>query len=255
MLRTFNVERYDIGALHHASERMSLREDWSRSQVWKALDWIAARNTTGSSIYVRPARTLAAHPWIFVDDLNTETLARLEEEHRAGIVVETSPSLFHAWLRIQEPVTAPIRTAIARELAKRFGGDPGSIGGHQFGRLPGTTNRKPNRGLADGRAPFARLRAARNAGTALAHVTIPSEQEAATAATATRTDPDRSPQRRGDQSRRDFAIACRLVEAGRGDGETAAAIQAARLDKKAQRIDYLERTVRAAREHIERRST
>ena len=57
----------------------------------------------------------------------------------------------------------------------------------------------------------------------------------------------------GDQSRRDFAVACRLIEAGREDEEIMRAIQAARLDAKAQRRDYLERTVRAARAHIGRK--
>ena len=66
MLATFaqadNVDRFDVGALDHESERMSLREDWTRSQVWKAAGWIAARNATGSSVYVRPARVPRGTP-------------------------------------------------------------------------------------------------------------------------------------------------------------------------------------------------
>ena len=61
--------------------------------------------------------------------------------------------------------------------------------------------------------------------------------------------------RTADQSRRDFAIACRLVEMNRSDDEIAAAIRAARHDPKAQRVDYIERTIRAARRHVAQRES
>ena len=85
MLKTFAaadvVDRFDVGALDHETERMSLREDWNRSQVWKAAGWIAARNTTGSSIYVRPARAIERHPWILVDDLTAAALETMKAGH------------------------------------------------------------------------------------------------------------------------------------------------------------------------------
>ena len=42
-------------------------------------------------------------------------------------------------------------------LAERYGGDPGSADWRHFGRLAGFTNPKPNRRLASGLQPFARL--------------------------------------------------------------------------------------------------
>ena len=255
MLATFaaadDVDRFDVGALDHETERMSLREDWNRSQVWKAAGWIAARNTTGSSIYVRPARTLEEHPWILVDDLTAAALKKMKVGHSPGIVVETSPGNFQAWVRIQRAVAVDIRTSIARTLKTRYDADPGAVGGTQFGRMPGTTNRKPSRKLATGQAPFAALR---HAGAEVAHVEIPtSDGIQPTTRPPQQAAGERTPERAGDQSRRDFAVACRLVEAGRHDEEIMRAIQAARLDQKAQRIDYLERTVRAARAHIGRK--
>ena len=46
----------------------------------------------------------------------------------------------------------------AKELAKRFGGDLSSADWRHFGRLAGFTNRKPERVLPNGLAPFVRLR-------------------------------------------------------------------------------------------------
>ena len=255
MLATFasapDVDHFDIGARDHETERMSLRETWSRSQVWKAAGWIAARNTTGSSIYVRPARALEAHPWILVDDLTAAALEKLKAGHPPGIVVETSPANFQAWIRIQRAVAVDIRTSIARTLKTLYDADPGAVGGTQFGRLPGTTNRKPSRRLADGRAPFAALR---HAGPEVAQVEIPANDENQT---ATRAPPlaagERNPDHGVDQSRRDFAAACRLVEAGRNDDEIARAIREIRRmlgDPKGERADYIERTIRAARRQV-----
>ena len=240
-------DRFDIGALDHSTGKMSLRDDWLRNQIWRAAGWMAARNTTGSSIYVRPARALEAHPWILVDDLTADALEKVNAGHPPGIIVETSPGSFQAWVRIQLAVPTATRTAIARTLMETYRGDPGGVGGDQFGRLPGTTNQKPERRRPDGRAPFATLR---HAGDDVVTVTIPE--------TTTPLPPlaagERTANRTGvDQSARDFALACRLIEAGRHDEEIGRAIRAVRLqlgDPKGERIDYIERTIRAARRHV-----
>ena len=188
------------------------------------------------------------HPWVLIDDLTAEALEQVKGRHPPGIVVETSPGSFQAWVRIQRPVRVEIRTSIARALAQTYGADPGAVGGHQFGRCPGTTNQKPSRRRPDGRASFAALR---HTSDAIATVEIPAADTHPTTRQPTTTAEKDPTARIGDQSRRDFAIACRLVELDRADDEIAAAIQAARLDRKAQRVDYLERTIRAARRHIE----
>lgn len=254
MLGTFAAvggpDRFDIGALDHGTGRMSLREDWRRNQIWRAVGWMAARNTTGSSIYVRPTRALEAHPWILVDDLTGATLEKVRIGHPPGIIVETSPRSFQAWIRIQRPVATAARTAIARTLMETYGGDPGGVGGDQFGRLPGTTNQKPERREGRKHAPFAQLR---HAGAEVVTVPIPENVE-----TTTRPPPgaagERTPNRAGvDQSVRDFALACRLIEVGRHDDEIGRAIRAVRVklgSPKADRPDYIERTIRAARRHV-----
>ena len=238
-------DRFDVGAFDHAADRMSLRDDWTRGQIWRAAGWMAGRNASGSSIYLRPACALEAHPWVLVDDLSAAALEKVRKAHPPGIVVETSPRSFQAWIRVTRPVRVETRTDIARTLAQTYGTDPGGVGGNQFGRCPGTTNQKPERRREDGRAPFATLR---HAGGEVVEIAIPEE-----------TAPTRPPARAAgertagvDQSRRDFGMACRLIEAGHNDDEIARAIRAVRLqmgDPKGLREDYVERTIRAAHQH------
>ena len=77
---------------------------------------------------------------------------------------------------------------------------------------------------------------------------------------ATRTSsgvPARTLARTHDQSAADFALACKLVEAGHDDEHVANAVEAARRrlgDAKADRVDYIDRTVAAARRRVERQA-
>ena len=242
-----DVELFDVEAFDHRRGVMDPRYGWTRSKVWKATGWMAARNATGSSIYVRPSRDIETHPWILVDDLTASTLAELQIQTPAGIVVETSPKSFQAWIRIQSAVEYNIRTSIARSFAARYSADPGAVGGTQYGRMPGTTNQKPERRLANGLAPFARLR--HSSDRDVAHVEIPAGTDAADAPRQTPSS-SAAGNRRPDRSQRDFAIACRLAETGATDAEIAAAIQAVRRDPKSQRRDYIEITIRKARCHV-----
>ena len=165
--------------------------------------------------------------------------------------MESSPGSIQAWVRIYPSQDDPTRTALARYLTEQVGGNPGAVGGSQFGRLPGTTNRKPGRELASGQFPFAKLlRTAPQACTPFKRLTPelgPIERPARRTATAPAD--QRAPPRRS-QSERDFAIACRLAELGRTDGEIAAAIRAVRTDSKAMCADYLKRTIGAARQQV-----
>jgi hypothetical protein len=72
--------------------------------------------------------------------------------------VETSPGNFQAWLKHGEMLDEAVSTRAAKLLAERYGGDLGSgADWRHFGRLAGFTNPKPNRRLASGLQPFARL--------------------------------------------------------------------------------------------------
>ena len=124
MLETFSlapeVSAFDLGCLNHATGRMSFRKTWTAPEVRRALGWLAARNATGSSCYIRPAADLGRTSWVLAGSLTAE-----------------------AWLRLAVPADLDTRTAVARFFTRKAGGDPGAVRGAQLGHLPGTTNRAP----------------------------------------------------------------------------------------------------------------
>ena len=138
MLETFSlapeVSAFDLGCLNHATGRMSFRKTWTAPEVRRALGWLAARNATGSSCYIRPAAALGRTSWVLAGPLTAE-----------------------AWLRLAVPADLDTRTAVARFFTRKAGGDPGAVRGAQLGQLPGTTNRAPA-SAGDGPASFVVLR-------------------------------------------------------------------------------------------------
>ena len=214
----------------------------------RAFGWLAARNASGSSCYVRPARAIAETRWVLVAGLTVAALNRLTAAHAPSMVVQTGDG-FQVWLRLEERVDAMTRLDVARSLTRESGGDPGTIDRAQFGRLPGTTDRSRVR---DGRAPFVVLRSA----SRTASIPIPPD--------VTRPEGRRKGGGGDDHAKRgkediatpgdrDFAIACRLLEDGADDHTIAAAIAAVRgFDPKC-RGGYLPRTISAARRHMQTR--
>jgi hypothetical protein len=130
-------------------------QGWGAKQVLKSLLWLRRENFNRGHIYVRPA---GLHGLSLVDDLKADALARMKVEGFApAAVVETSPGNLQAWLKHGETLDEVTSTRAAKLLAERFDGDLGSADWRHFGRLAGFTNPKPNRRLASGLQPFARL--------------------------------------------------------------------------------------------------
>jgi hypothetical protein len=84
------------------------------------------------------------HPWLFIDDLSTERLLALSSQI-AGIAIETSKGNGQVRLLADRPMNQAERGAAQKILRDRLGGDPGSISGEKWGRLPGFTNQKPGK--------------------------------------------------------------------------------------------------------------
>ena len=256
MLETFSlapeVTAFDLGCLNHETGRMSFRKTWTGPEVRKAFGWLAARNATGSSCYIRPAVALGRTSWVLAGPLTATTREGLTAD--PGLVVESSPGIFEAWLRLAAPVDLATRTAAARFFTREAGGDPAAVRTAQLGHLPGTTNRTPSC-AGDGLAPFAVLRSS----SPTAVTPIPREVERSAdegeGEGGELTAVEEAAERRGgpspDQSRRDFAIACWLLEAGADDHTIAATIAAARDFDPECGGAYLPRTIRAARLHIQ----
>jgi hypothetical protein len=96
-----------------------------------------------SNIVIRPDPA-ADHPWLFLDDLPTSRALDLSRNFVA-LVVETSRGNCQMRLLADHPLTKGERTQAQTILQQRIQGDPGSVSGEKWGRLPGFTNQKPGK--------------------------------------------------------------------------------------------------------------
>ncbi|MFN7882655.1 MAG: DNA-primase RepB domain-containing protein, partial [bacterium] len=134
-----------------------LKRTWSKAETLEAMPWLKRENAKGADVYVRPAGENAG--LVLVDDLNRGQLARMKADGVApACVTETSPDNFQAWVRVvrvnDRPLQQDLATAVAKDLANRYGGDPNSADWRHFGRLAGLTNAKPKHKDASGRSPY-----------------------------------------------------------------------------------------------------
>ncbi len=156
-LKAMGSDAFDIGVLRQ-NGRMLLRERWGEQQIIAAVAWLKHENARGAHIFVRPH---GEHALSLIDDLTAEAVVTMEASgFEPAVLVETSPGNFQAWLNHGRVLNRELSTRVARELARRFGGDPSSADWRHFGRLTGFTNQKPQRRLHNGLAPFVRLRGA-----------------------------------------------------------------------------------------------
>lgn len=255
--------------------------------IMRILPFLGAKNAEGYDIYIRPAPLAdeAATPLAFVDDLDRATVDRMAADGLPiGILIESSPDRFHGWVRLAaEPMNRDELTACARIIAERYSGDPAAADWRHYGRLAGFTNRKPSRRLPTGLPPFATL-AAHNSPVAPAaealctdavlamewserarqqalaerkeiYASIPRERlgDAAAAFAEARERGNHRPDRKQDESGKDFAGVLALMVRGYSDEEIAAAILAASpglADRHRRVEDYIDRTIANARKRV-----
>jgi len=155
-LAGMGAERYDVGAYDRPSDEMLLRREWTPAQVEAAVGWLRKMNAQGRDIYIRPTGSSGLY---IVDDVSAATVEWMRAEGYApAAVVETSPGNHQAWVRVSDaPLSTGEGTAVARDLAERFGGDMSSANWRHMGRLAGFTNRKEEHRQPDDRYPYARL--------------------------------------------------------------------------------------------------
>jgi len=148
-------ELFEIGILR-PDGLMLLRSRWSAKQIDTALGWLKRENARGAHVFIRPN---GAHALSLVDDLSPEAIAQMTNGgFQPALVVETSPGNFQVWLNHGRILfNRTFSTQVAKELARRFGGDLSSADWRHFGRLAGFTNQKRNRRLRSGFPPFVRL--------------------------------------------------------------------------------------------------
>ena len=291
-VEAFGAPIYEVGVIpprHRQDLKPERTRRFTAAQLssLRTIGWLKFMNLSDRNIFCRPAPLADGRllPLIFVDDLSAQQLSQMK---RAGlplaIVIELSSEKFHGWTRVaSEPINRAEAQGIARELARRFGGDLAAAAWNQYGRLAGFTNRKRER-VTDSGPPFALLRAASQevapAGLALlAEVrtglekpinhrmkgtsytsnmaTDVASMDSALAifcAARARVSAYRS-DGTNDYSAEDFGAACTLVEQGflRADIELAVLAGSPRLrERHRDAEDYARRTADAARRRASR---
>jgi hypothetical protein len=130
-LRAMGAERYVVGVHHRAEGRMWRLTNLSAAQVLEHEREFARLNVAGRDIYIG---VVGNGGLILVDDLSRAEIDRLRADGLApALVVETSPANYQAWIRVASgELPKELATAVSRELAVRYGGDKGSIGGEHL---------------------------------------------------------------------------------------------------------------------------
>jgi hypothetical protein len=260
----------DIGILR-PNGRMLLREAWTVRQIEESIQRLRRENAGGAHIFVRPH---GAHALTLIDDLGVKAIAQMTNGgFQPALVVETSPRNFQVWLNHGQTLDHDMGSWAAKQLAKQFGGDLSSADWRHFGRLAGFTNRKPERLLPNGLAPYVRLRQCEAKTYDLAHEfleevrSIADKAVAERAARATnRSTPNESPVRplaefhgdgryHGDLHRADMAWALHAASRGLSEQQIRSEILLTRdLSKKGRiqrQVSYAERTANKAVRTVE----
>lgn len=122
---------------------------WTATQLLSpaTIGFLRARNREGCDIYFRPDAwdQNAGYILVDLDQADANVLDRMRRNgHQPCLVLQTSPGHLQAWVQVAVSGLEPcIATAVARLLAREYGGDPASADWRQVGRLAGFTNQKP----------------------------------------------------------------------------------------------------------------
>jgi hypothetical protein len=147
---------FELGIFKSDPQPVMLLRTWDTDTLTRSLGWLKHENRAGRNIYIRPN---GEHHLTLVDDVKASSVSAMKQSgFHPALVIETSPGNFQAWMK--HPVVLPkeVGTAVARDLAERFGGDTGAADWRHFGRLAGFTNRKQKHiDARTGLYPFVRL--------------------------------------------------------------------------------------------------
>jgi RepB DNA-primase from phage plasmid len=163
-LQAIPWECYEIRLIHQASRKpLPGQRLWSASNLvdLPTLKFLRIRNREGYDVYIRPyARDHnAGYILVDLDDADPGVVASMRSQgHTPCALVETSPGNLQAWIRVSKTPLAPaVATAIGRQLAHAYWGDPASIDWRHLGRLAGFTNQKRKRSQPNGMAPWVKI--------------------------------------------------------------------------------------------------
>ena len=159
---------YLIRLIHHATRRAFPGERlWTAAQLTSAatIRFLHLRNSEGCDIYLHPYAEDRNAGYILLDlDAASPLVLPTMRSHglEPCVVVQTSPGHLQAWLHVsRHPLEPALATAVARQLARTYGGDWASADWRHVGRLAGFTNQKPERRTPSGYSPWVTLLHAR----------------------------------------------------------------------------------------------
>ena len=142
-LTGMGAEVFEVGALQRGDgdkPQFMLLRTWDQKNVIESIPWLLFQNWRGSHIYVRPK---GESNLTLVDDLVASAVTRMRQEgFQPAVVVQTSPGNYQAWIKHGIRLDPELGTAVARDLARRFGGDEKAAAWRHFGRMVGFRNTK-----------------------------------------------------------------------------------------------------------------
>ena len=152
-LTAMGADLFEVGALQRGDgdkPQFMLLRTWDQKKVIESMlaprtrlpfvPWLWYQNWHESHIYVRPKGESSL---TLIDDLKLSAVARMRQEgFRPAAVVQTSPGNYQAWIKHPTRLDRELGTAVARELATRFGGDVKAADWRHLGRLAGFRNTK-----------------------------------------------------------------------------------------------------------------
>jgi RepB DNA-primase from phage plasmid len=163
-LAAMPYDLYSLRLIHARTYRPFPGERvWTAEQLFQpaTIGFLRARNRDGFDIYIRPDAwdQNAGYILVDLDDADAHVMDHMRRQgHHPCLVVQTSPGHLQAWIRVATSGLEPcIATAVARQLAHAYGGDPASADWHHFGRLAGFTNQKPSRRIHGGFPPWVKI--------------------------------------------------------------------------------------------------
>jgi len=270
--RAMSATAFEVGLFDPtAVQGAMLPRLWDLDTLLRSVSWLRLKNSQGRNIYIRPH---GEHAISLIDDASPQTIEQLKSEGFApAAVLETSPRNFQAWLCHGQILPKHLSTFAARLLASRFGGDPASADWRHYGRLAGFTNRKDKYRRTDGTFPYVRLHEASGMVYVKADEFL-AEVKSLYEAEQSKLPPPASLRRRslcssnlkniedfrakpiygGDQTRVDLAYAVYALAHGIPENTARDALTSRDLSHKGDRkrqLDYVDRTIRKARERIE----
>jgi hypothetical protein len=162
-------ELYLVRLIHQASRRAFPGERlWTAGQLTRetTVRFLRLRNREGCDVYIQPYAAEDRNSGYILLDLDQGEPTVVEQMrahgHEPCVVLQTSPAHWQAWIRVSSiPLEKALASAVAKQLARVYGGDLASAEGRHLGRLAGFTNQKPQRRQGNGHAPWVRVLHAR----------------------------------------------------------------------------------------------